>query len=69
MEWCLGGWSVERLTLAQVMIPQVEEVDQSGSVLTAGSLESALDSVSPSLPAPPLLMLCVSLSLSKINKH
>ena len=38
-----------------------------GSVLTAPSLEPVLDSVSPSLSAPPLLMLC--LSLSKINKH
>ena len=38
----------------------------SGSVLTAQSLEPALDSMSPSLSAPPLLILC--LSLSKINK-
>ena len=37
-----------------------------GSVLTAHNLEPALDSVSPSLSAPPLLALC--LSLSKINK-
>ena len=36
-----------------------------GSVLTALSLEPASDSVSPSLSAPPLLMLY--LSLSKIN--
>ena len=36
-----------------------------GSVLTAGSLEPALDSVSPSLSAPPLLVLC----LSKIDEH
>ena len=42
-----------------------------GSVLTVQNLEPALDSVSPSLSAPPLLTLrvCVSLSLSKINKH
>ena len=40
-----------------------------GSVLTAQSLEPALDSVSPSLSAPSLLMLCLSLSLSKVNKH
>ena len=40
----------------------------SGSVLTAQSLEPASNSVSPSLSAPPLLVL--SLSLSKIlNKH
>ena len=38
-----------------------------GSVLTAQSLEPAWDSVSPSLSAPPLLMLC--LCLSKMNKH
>ena len=39
------------------------------SVLTAQSLERALDSVSPSLSALPPLMLClsVSLSLSKIK--
>ena len=36
----------------------------SGSVLTAQTLEPALDSVSPSLSAPPRL----ALSLSKINK-
>ena len=41
----------------------------SGSVLTARSLESAFDSVSPPLSAPPPLTLCPSLSLSKINKH
>ena len=34
----------------------------SGSVLTAESLEPASDSVSPSLSAPPLLMLCLSVS-------
>ena len=33
-----------------------------GSVLTAQSLEPASDSVSPSLSAPPSLMLCLSLS-------
>ena len=37
-----------------------------GSVLTAQSLEPTTDSVSPSLSALPLLMLC--LCLSKINK-
>ena len=39
----------------------------SGPVLRAQSLEPASDSVSPSLSAPPMLTLC--LSLSKINKH
>ena len=37
----------------------------SGSVLTAQSLEPALDSMSPSLSSPSLFALC--LSLSKIN--
>ena len=40
----------------------------SGSVLTAQSLEPASDSVSPSLSAPPPLMLCLSLSLSLSQK-
>ena len=40
----------------------------SGSVLTAQSLEPALDSVSPLLSAPPPLMLCLSVCLS-LNKH
>ena len=55
--------SVEDPTSAQVMILQfVSSSPTSGSVLTARSLELALDSVSPSLSAPPLLMLCLSLS-------
>ena len=59
--------SVEHLTSAQLMISQfVSPSPASGSVLTAQSLEPALDSVSPSLSLPPLLALC--LSLSKINK-
>ena len=59
--------SVEHLTLAQVKISwSVSLSPVSGSVLTARSLELALDSVSPSLSAPPPLVLC--LSLSKINK-
>ena len=64
-----GAWvaqSVERPTSAQVMISQsVSSSPTSGFVLTAQSLEPALDSVSPSLSAPPPLVLC--LSLSKIN--
>ena len=56
--------SVKRPTWAQVMVSGlVSSSPMSGSVLTAQSLESALDSMSPSLSAPPLLMLC----LSKIN--
>ena len=66
-----GAWvaqSVKRLTSAQVMISQfMSSSPTSGSVLTAQSLEPASDSVSPSLSAPPPLVLC--LSLSKINKH
>ena len=45
----------------------VSSSPKSGSVLTAQSLEPASDSVSPSLAAPPLFML--SLSLSKIKKN
>ena len=37
--------------------------------LCADSAEPASDSLSPSLSAPPLLSLSLSLSLSKINKH
>ena len=52
---------------AQVMISWFKSSSPTlGSVLTAHSLEAASGSVSPSLSAPPLLMLC--LSLSKINK-
>ena len=66
-----GAWVaqyLERLTLAQAMIFwSVSSSPASGSVLTAWSLEPASDSVSPSLSAPSLLMLCLSLSLK--NKH
>ena len=64
--------SVKRPTLAQVMIAQSMSLSPAwDSVLTAQNLEPALDSVSPSLSAPPLraLSLSLSLSLSKINKH
>ena len=61
-----GAWvapSVELLTSAQVMISRsVGSSPASGSVLMAQSLETALDSVSPSLSAPPLRILCFSLS-------
>ena len=51
--------SVKCLTSAQV--------PKSGSVLIAQSLEPASHSLSPSLSVPPLLTLCLSLSLSKIK--
>ena len=58
--------SVKRPTLVQVMISWFVSLSlASGSVLTAQSLEPASDSVSPSLSAPPLLMLCLCLK----NKH
>ena len=64
-----GAWVaqlIKRLASAQVMISLlVGSSPASGSVLTAQSLEPASDSVSPSLSAPPLLMLCLSLSLKK----
>ena len=64
--WYRGAWvaqSVERPTAAQVMISWfVSSSPAWGSVLTAQSLEPASDSVSPSLSAPPSLMLCLSLS-------
>ena len=54
--------SVEHLTLAQVMISQFVSLSPAlGSVLTAQSLEPALDSVSPFLSVPPLLTLSLSL--------
>ena len=57
------AWSVKSPTLAQVMISRsVGSSPASGSVLTAQSLEPISDSVSPSLSAPPLFMLCLSLS-------
>ena len=60
-----GTWvaqSVGHLTLAQVMITWlVGSSPVSGSVPTAQSLEPASDSVSPSLSAPPLLILFLSL--------
>ena len=60
---------VERPTSAQVMVSRfVGSSPASGSALTAGSLEPASDSVSPSLSAPPLLMLCLSLCLSLSQK-
>ena len=61
-----GAWvaqSVERPTLAQVTISRsVSSSPASGSVLTVQSLKPVSDSVSPSLSAPPMLALCLSLS-------
>ena len=66
---CRGAWvaqSVKHLILAQVMISQSGSSSPPlGSVPTAQNLESALDSVSPSLSMSlPLLMLVHSLSRS-----
>ena len=62
-----GAWMVQSVkcpTLAQLMISQfVSSSPTTGSVLTAQSLEPALDSVPVSLSAPPLLMYCVFLCL------
>ena len=56
--------SVGYPTSAQAMISRfVGSSPASGSVLTAQSLDPALDSVSPSLSDPPMLMLSLSLSL------
>ena len=57
-----GAQWVKRPTLAQVMISQLVGLSPvSGCVLTVQSLEPASDSVPPSLSAPSLLMLCLSL--------
>ena len=73
MESLRGSWvaqSVKNPTSAQVMISQfVNSSPALGSVLTVQSLGPALDSVSPSLSDPPWLTLCLSVSLSQINKH
>ena len=54
---------VKRPTSAHIMISQpMSSSPESGSVLTARSLEPPSDSVSPSLSAPPLLMPCLSVS-------
>ena len=62
---CWGAWVaqlVERPSSAQVMISRfVTSSPAWGSVLTAGSLDPASDSVSPFLSAPPPLVLCLSL--------
>ena len=54
--------SLKHPTSAQVIGSRfVGSSPASGSALTAQSLEPALDSVSPSLSAPLLLTLCLSL--------
>ena len=62
----MGAWvaqSVGQATTAQVMIwRSVSSSPMSGSVLTAQSLEPASVSMSPSLSAPPPLMLALYLS-------
>ena len=56
------------MTSAQVMISQcVSSSPVSSSELTAQSLKPASDSVSPSLSAPPLLSLSLSLSQKQIH--
>ena len=59
-----GAWvapSVKGPTSAQVMISRfVGSSPTSGSVVTARSLETASDSVSPSLSAPPPLVCALS---------
>ena len=59
-----GAQSVECPTLAQVMISRFVGLSpESGSGLTAQSLEPTSDFVSPSLSAPHPLMFCLSLPL------
>ena len=56
--------SVGRPTSARVMISRsMSSSPAAGSVLTTQSLEPASDSVSPSLSAPPPLVLCLCLSI------
>ena len=64
----MAQW-VKRLTLAQVVISQFVGLSPvSGSLLTAQSLEAALDSMSPSLSAPASPAHTHTLSLSLKNK-
>ena len=58
----MGGSVGKYLASAQVVISQfMSSSPESGSVLIAQRLDSASDSVSPSLSAPPPLTLCLSL--------
>ena len=69
-EGLLGGSvGVKHLALAQVVISQfVGSSSASGSVLTAQSLDTALNSVSPSLSATPILTLCFSFKNKYLKK-
>ena len=73
IERCNGArvaQSVKRPTSVQVMISRLESLSlASGSVLSARSLEPALDSVSPSLSAPPRLARARACALSLKNKQ
>ena len=64
-----GAWVaqlVKRWTWAQVTISRfMGSSPMSGSVLTALSLEPASDSVTPSLSASPLPVVCLSVCLSQ----
>ena len=61
-----GAQSAERLTSAQVMISRImSSSPATGSVLTAWSLEPALDSASPTLSLCPSPAHALSLSLSQ----
>ena len=60
-QWPLLRYKIHRATHWAYKTGIWQE-ENSGSVLTARSLESVSDSVSPSLSAPPLLVLCLSLS-------
>ena len=63
-----GAQSVEYPTWARAAIsPFVGSSSASGSVLTAQSLDPALDPVSPSLRPSPTCALSLSLSLSLKN--
>ena len=60
--------SVRRPSAQVVISRSVGSSPASGSGLTAQSLEPVLDSVSPSLSDPPLLMLCLSVSKINVNE-
>ena len=61
--------SAERLTSPEVMISWfMGSSPESGSVLTAQSLEPVSDSVSPSLSVPPLLVLSLRNKDEKKNE-
>ena len=59
-----GAWVVQSVKhpTSALISWSLSSSPESGSVLMAQSLEPVSDSVSPSLSAPPLFMLCLSLS-------